>query len=141
MQVLVQLEELGYESHIDGEQIKLIWKGSGKPDPSKICPLLEQIKARRNEAIIFLRQRRTSFYECYRLISKSMDRIAKGYIRGTIDRLKYKAPELWIHIRETEKEVDHAALIHDVGTLREALRGLEHLWSEAGSLDWSDDPR
>jgi hypothetical protein len=67
------------------------------------------------------------------MIGEAMQRIAAGYISGTIDHVKAEEPELWDEIRETEGEVDRACLAGRVEDLQDALGELERLWTEASN--------
>lgn len=49
MQLLRQLEEIGYQAVLDGDNIRLTWRGVGKPDPAIVLPLLEELKRRKEE--------------------------------------------------------------------------------------------
>lgn len=54
MQLLRQLEEIGYQATLDGDNVRLTWRGVGKPDPAIVRPLLEELKRRKEEAIRWL---------------------------------------------------------------------------------------
>lgn len=57
MQLLRELEELGYEVAFEGNNIRLTWRGQGKPDPATVKPLLDELKRRKEEAIRWLAPR------------------------------------------------------------------------------------
>jgi len=51
MNALNKLKELGYEVRLEGDGLSLVWKAPGRPDPSRIRPLLEEVRARKAEAV------------------------------------------------------------------------------------------
>jgi len=51
MRALDQIKSLGYDVIYDADKIKLSYKGEGKPDKSRVVPLLKEINANRNYAI------------------------------------------------------------------------------------------
>lgn len=57
MQLLRQLEEVGYQVALVGDNVRLTWRGVGKPDPAIVRPLLEELKRRKEEAIRWLASR------------------------------------------------------------------------------------
>lgn len=54
MHLLRQLEKIGYQATLDGDNVRLTWRGMGKPDPAIVRPLLEELKRRKEEAIRWL---------------------------------------------------------------------------------------
>jgi|GEM_PF-4881112 hypothetical protein len=118
MEILSRLQELGYEPRVEGDQIKLIWTRLEPPDSEVVGPLIEELRARKQEIIVD------------KLLSDSLERIARGYIPGSIDWCKAQAPGLWARIREAEHKVNEVALRRDIKALDLALRELEGLWAE-----------
>jgi hypothetical protein len=57
MQILRELEAMGYDITLDGNNVRLTWRGQGKPDPATVKPLLEELKRRKEEAIRWLASR------------------------------------------------------------------------------------
>jgi len=51
MRLLDQIKSLGYSVSYDSGKIKLSYKGEGKPDKTRVLPLLKELKASRNYAI------------------------------------------------------------------------------------------
>lgn len=50
-----KLAHLGYRFTVNGETIKAKYEGEGDPDPYQVRPLLETIKANKQEALYFLK--------------------------------------------------------------------------------------
>jgi len=57
MQAVRELERLGFRFTIAGEKLRYQYAGEGQPDPAKVRPLLEELKANKQEAIAYLWQR------------------------------------------------------------------------------------
>ncbi len=55
MELLAQLRENGYRVSLHGTDILLSYAGESEPDPAIINPLLQKLKARKAEALAFLR--------------------------------------------------------------------------------------
>ncbi|OGG46692.1 MAG: hypothetical protein A3F84_25155 [Candidatus Handelsmanbacteria bacterium RIFCSPLOWO2_12_FULL_64_10] len=55
MDALTKLRDMGYLVRAEGDQIRCSWQGSGKPDPSVVRPLLNQLRDRKAEALAELR--------------------------------------------------------------------------------------
>lgn len=56
MHAIIRLQELGYRVDLKGSKIKLIWQREDDPDPTQVCPLLEEIRIHREQAIQYLKQ-------------------------------------------------------------------------------------
>jgi len=58
MQAITQLQSMGYDIELTpGERIRLSWKKEDKvPDPAVVSPLLEDLKAHRDQAVDHLRR-------------------------------------------------------------------------------------
>jgi hypothetical protein len=56
MMVLDDLKYLGYEVQVKENNIKLSYKGEGKPDKSKVMPLIERLKVSKNDVIRILQE-------------------------------------------------------------------------------------
>ncbi len=57
MEALRELEKMGYFFQLKGEQVRFKHIGESKPDPAVVRPLLEELKARKSEAIRYLQAR------------------------------------------------------------------------------------
>lgn len=55
MDCIAKLQELGYQFTITGSRISYKFTGSGEPDVAVVKPLLAELKARKQEAIAYLR--------------------------------------------------------------------------------------
>jgi hypothetical protein len=69
MIVLDNLKSLGYDVEVKEDNIRLSYKGEGKPDKNRVLPLLEELKSKKNEAIKELKQARKT----YKIYSKILD--------------------------------------------------------------------
>ncbi|MBM4302172.1 MAG: hypothetical protein FJ121_11740 [Deltaproteobacteria bacterium] len=49
-----KLVQLGYRLTVNGEIIKAKYHGPGKPDPEKVRPLLETVKAHKPDVLVYL---------------------------------------------------------------------------------------
>lgn len=46
---VMELSRLGFRFRVDGEIVKVRFEGPGKPDPAKAQPLLDLLKAHKEE--------------------------------------------------------------------------------------------
>jgi hypothetical protein len=51
---LVELQRLGYEIQVDGDQVSLRWRGDGEPPRERVVPLVEEVKRRKAEVLATL---------------------------------------------------------------------------------------
>jgi hypothetical protein len=51
---LVELRRLGYEVQVGGDQVRLRWRGEGRPPRDQVLPLLEEVKRRKAEVLAAL---------------------------------------------------------------------------------------
>jgi hypothetical protein len=49
--VLEALQELGYEVQVNGDHVRLRWRGDGQPPRERVVPLLEEVKRRKAEVL------------------------------------------------------------------------------------------
>ncbi|MBS4032640.1 MAG: hypothetical protein KGZ63_14660 [Clostridiales bacterium] len=77
LSLLKKLQEIGYRVTLDGECLRLLWTGSGKPDPATINPLLSELRMRKSEAVSFIRNQSTTL-PSHSSIKAAMD--DRGYI-------------------------------------------------------------
>jgi hypothetical protein len=84
MEVLSRLESLGYETCLKGNKIHLSWTNQGFPDPEIVLPLLEELKARKKEALEYLRggvvftERELSILKDVNLTTRDLKAIAEA---------------------------------------------------------------
>jgi|LSQX01.2.fsa_nt_gb hypothetical protein len=57
MELIKELENLGYKVELEGENISLTFNGEGRPDQNIIKPLLLELKTRKPEALKYLQDR------------------------------------------------------------------------------------
>ncbi len=51
MKALDNLKSLGYDVEIKENNIRLSYKGEGRPDKNRVLPLLKELKGKKNEII------------------------------------------------------------------------------------------
>ena len=56
MEVLTRLREVGYRIEVNDDKIRCHWRGEGKPDPETVCPLLEELREHKAEALEALQE-------------------------------------------------------------------------------------
>jgi hypothetical protein len=54
-EVVVRLAAMGYRFELRGDKVRYEWQGPGAPDPGTVRPLLETVKAHKDEVREFLR--------------------------------------------------------------------------------------
>ena len=53
--VLDRLRDIGYKVTASGDRLRCRWQGPGKPDPSVVRPLLDELRERKAEALASIR--------------------------------------------------------------------------------------
>ncbi len=98
MKILDNLKSLGYDMEIREGNIRLSYRGEGKPDKEKVVPLLEELKSNKSEAIKILR-------EGLQPISSTVldDLLFDGVIRKTRE---YSIKTVRDYIRNHHKDID-----------------------------------
>jgi hypothetical protein len=51
---VIALQQLGYEAQVDGDQLRLRWRGEGNPPRDQVVPLLHEVKRRKVEVLAAL---------------------------------------------------------------------------------------
>jgi hypothetical protein len=64
-----KLSALGYRFQVEGDALRYEWQGSGKPNPSKVHPLLALVKEHKPQVLAYLSmpisvERILTCYEC-----------------------------------------------------------------------------
>ena len=54
MNTLDRLRALGYEVHLEGDEIVCRWQGAGKPPAAQVGPLVQELRERKPEAVAWL---------------------------------------------------------------------------------------
>jgi len=57
MEAVQKLEKLGYNFEVVSSNIKFKHIGSSQPNPAQVKPLLEELKAHKPEALVYLQPR------------------------------------------------------------------------------------
>ncbi len=68
---ITSLRSMGYKVELEDCTVKLSWKGDGKPNKEKVSPLIEYLKAHKQEAVDYL----------------SICRTLEGMFKAALDRL------------------------------------------------------
>lgn len=55
MRVLTNLNAIGYDVVLEGDEIVCRWHGPGEPEAKSIRPLIEELRRRKTEAVEWLR--------------------------------------------------------------------------------------
>ena len=63
--VLSRLRSIGYSVRLEGGRVICSWKGAGRPDPQEARLLLDELKARKEEAVHMLAQEQKPIWSCY----------------------------------------------------------------------------
>ncbi len=56
MKVIETLMSLGYDPILEGDNIRMSYKGVGEPSKDKVIPLLQEIKNHKPEVIVYLQR-------------------------------------------------------------------------------------
>lgn len=54
-EAVIKLVSLGYHFELAGVKVRYEWQGPGEPNPCQVLPLLEVVKAHRDEVDFFLK--------------------------------------------------------------------------------------
>ncbi len=143
MMVLDNLKSLGYDVEIKENNIRLSYKGEGRPDKNRVLPLLEELKANKNEAIKELRKgeelKPISEEILDDLYMQTMHKINDQYLEGTIRFIEKNYPDLDRQIDEVDKQINEIwkSCLQDEASLndfKEALNTYQNLYLEAIEL-------
>jgi len=93
VRALEELEAIGYSIWLDGQRIRLKYRGEGRPDPSRIEPLIEDLRRHKAEVLQILRDRETS-----RIFKEALAQISSNWIPGLMEHLER-------HERETRERM------------------------------------
>ena len=63
MEAIETLKTLGYEVTIEGNNLRLVYKGTGEPPKDKILPLLDELRANKENAINYLKQKKMPYLD------------------------------------------------------------------------------
>lgn len=55
MEAIQGLRRIGYRVFREGENIRCVYDGEAVPDPQKVTPFFDELKARKSEALAYLR--------------------------------------------------------------------------------------
>lgn len=118
--VLSTLKALGYKIELKGENIRLTYTGKGKPDKDKVLPLIEELKAHKEEIVRELKE------DPFRILFKEVvDEINKEYLPGTIDHISVHYPKFYQEISQVE---DSLSKLWIEGVDINKFRGILKLW-------------
>lgn len=110
MIVLDRLKAIGYDMEIREGNIRLSYKGEGKPDKEKVVPLIEELKANKSEAIKELQKggelKPIPDKTLQDIYLEVMNKINDSYISGTIKFVEETHPDLDRQIDEVDKQIN-----------------------------------
>ncbi len=108
MIVLDNLKSLGYDVEIKENNIRLSYKGEGKPDKNRVLPFLEELKAKKGEAIKELQkgEEPVSDETLQDIYLEVMNRNNDSYISGTIKFVEETHPSLDRQIDEVDRKIN-----------------------------------
>ena len=111
MIVLYNLKSLGYDVEVKENNIRLSYKGEGRPDKNKVLPLLEELKANKNKVIKELQKgkdilRPIPDETLQDIYLEAMNNINDSYIEGTIKYIQGHHKELDTKIDEVDGHIN-----------------------------------
>ncbi len=143
MMVLDNLKSLGYDVEIKENNIRLSYKGEGRPDKNRVLPLLEELKANKNEPIKELQKgeelKPISEEILDDLYMQTMHKINDQYLEGTIMFIEKNYPDLDRQIDEVDKQINEIwkSCLQgkvDLNDFKEALNTYQNLYLEGIDL-------
>jgi hypothetical protein len=108
MIVVDRLKAIGYDMEIREGNIRLSYRGEGKPDKDKVVPLIEELKANKGEAIKELQKGKELIPDetLSDIYLKTMNEINDQYLEGTIKYIQDHHKELDTKIDEVDKQIN-----------------------------------
>jgi len=89
VEAIRELRQIGYRVFKEGENIRCVYDGEAAPDPQKVTPLFDELKARKSEALAYLRLEEETH--------KALKQLKKhGYVKiwsNKVDREVYFIPD------------------------------------------------
>ncbi len=142
MIVLDNLKSLGYDVEIKENNIRLSYKGEGRPDKNRVLPLLEELKANKDRAIKELQKgelKPISEEILDDLYIQTMHKINDQYLKGTIMFIEKNYPDLDRRIDEVDKQIKEICKSclrgkDGLNNFEEALNSYQNLYLEAIEL-------
>lgn len=84
MNPVAELQNIGYSLRVEGMNIRYAWKGAGDPPAEKAKPLLQELKARKEELLPLLEGGRLSRKIVLQVKSIESEAFAKGWSRDEL---------------------------------------------------------
>ncbi len=110
MIVVDRLKAIGYDVEVKENNIRLSYKGEGAPDKNRVLPLLEELKAKKNEAVKELQKGEElepiSDETLQDIYLEVMNEINDSYISGTIKFVEENYPDLDRQIDEVDVRIN-----------------------------------
>jgi len=103
MNTIEALEKTGYKIQTDGQEIKLSYQGPGDPDPSKVGPLIEDLKRHKRQALTILRERDTS-----RIFRDALHELSAVWVPGLLEHTRRHHSDTWELIQGAEESLERA---------------------------------
>lgn len=101
MRPLEELEAIGYAIHLEGDRIRVKYQGDGKPDPSRVKPLMAILKDHKAEALAALRQRETD-----RIFLEAVHELSAAWAPGLLAHTERHHPNIMALIRQAEEALE-----------------------------------
>jgi hypothetical protein len=98
MKAIGELRNQGYALSVDHDVLVIKYTGQGHPDPATVKPLLAELRAHKQDAIIFLRQEEQSPVALYQHVSNELAGLWQAGTRGYLEQ----------HMPELAQEIDQA---------------------------------
>jgi len=117
MNAITQLCHLGYFVHSEGRTLKYLYRGKNGLPKEKVVPLIEILKGHKEEII----------NDPYFHIHMALGEINERYEPGSLMWAKKERVQEWQKTLALEGEINKAALMEDVETLKEVLTQYRNL--------------
>ena len=102
MKTLDNLKSLGYDVEVKENNIKLLYRGEGKPDKNRVLPLLEELKVNKDKAIKEIQKSEHISDEVLQdLFLETMNKINNEYLTGTVKYIQE-------HHKDLDDDIDKA---------------------------------
>lgn len=82
MKYIEKLRAAGYKVRLKGDHVICTWCGKGQPDPQKVRPLLEELKANKEEALRYLQEEAYGRPQVWEKFSDLMALLQSGKAKG-----------------------------------------------------------
>jgi hypothetical protein len=129
MEIIRQLEVLGYKVFLQGNRLCYEFIGKGKPDPTTATDLLQKLKAQKKEIVNYLQftQNNSAVKINSEVLQEDVWLLSSDKMRNRIDNdLVVYFPEEIVHLSKLKAGSEHIRKVHAV---KKVFPGSKIVWN------------